>query len=358
MSQKYYKYLTDTIAADTLVTSEDARRILDLAQLDTWELLQVAYGFRRQHFGKTVTVHILNNVQNGMCPEDCRYCAQSASSKAPIEPYQMKSDDEIFDEAAQAYAHGAMRYCMVFSGTGPSDDRIKHLTRIIREIKSRHKIEVCVSAGVVDRDQARQLKEAGMDRLNHNLNTSEKYYSHICSTHTYADRLRTLEAAHAEGLAVCSGVIIGMGEGADDIYGMASSLRRLGAESIPVNFLIPIPGIALKEARGLSPEYCLRVLCLFRFLNPQAEIRMAAGREIHLRSLEPLGLLAANSLFLQGYLNARGAADVRTLQMIKDAGFSIVSDIPLDQLLSGSPTGAASEGLKNLDELRPYQGRT
>ncbi|MFH0754670.1 MAG: biotin synthase BioB [Candidatus Omnitrophota bacterium] len=357
MSQKYYQYLTEIIAADQILTLEDVLPVLDLGQLDTLELLHTAYHFRRLYYGKEVAVHILNNVQNGLCPEDCRYCAQSASSTAPIESYPMKSDEEILAEAAAAYAHGAMRYCMVFSGTGPTDARIGHLTKLIREIKQRYRIEVCVSAGVIDRNQARQLKEAGLDRLNHNLNTSEAYYRHICTSHSYGDRLRTLEAAHAEGLAVCSGVIIGMGEGPEDVYGMASRLRQLGAESIPVNFLIPIPGIALKEAQGLSPEYCLRVLCLFRFLNPRAEIRMAAGREIHLRSLEPLGLYAANSLFLQGYLNARGTQDVRTLQMIKDAGFSITSDVPLNELISGLSVVDPADGLKNLDELRPYKER-
>ncbi len=356
MSQDYYKYLTEIVAADKALALEDAVRILDLAQLDTFALLQVAYHFRRLHFGRVVTIHILNNVQNGMCPEDCRYCAQSSSSSAPIEQYHMKSDEEIFAEAAQAHANGAMRYCMVFSGTGPSNERVDHLTRLIKEIKRRHKIEVCVSAGVVDQAQARQLKEAGLDRLNHNLNTSEEYYHHICTSHRYADRLRTLEAAHAQGLAVCSGVIIGMGEGPEDVYNMATKLRDFGAESIPVNFLIPILGIALKEAKGLSPAYCLRVLCLFRLLNPKAEIRMAAGREIHLRSLEPLGLYVANSLFLQGYLNARGTTDVRTLTMIKEAGFTISSEVSLDALLSIPSSQVDLQGLKDLNELRPCQG--
>ncbi|MBF0331048.1 MAG: biotin synthase BioB [Candidatus Omnitrophica bacterium] len=357
MNNSFYDILTKKVTNNEALSQEDAVRVLDLGQLETLELLQVAYQFRRQYFGKMVTVHILNNVQNGMCPEDCRYCAQSASSSAPIEPYGMKSDEEILAEAAEAHDSGAMRYCMVFSGTGPSYERVDHLVRLIKQIKQRHKIEVCVSAGAVDRNQARQLKEAGLDRLNHNLNTSEKYYHHICTSHTYADRLQTLQAAHAEGLAVCSGVIIGMGENAQDLYEMTYNLRELGAESIPVNFLIPIPGIALKEARGLSPEYCLRVLCLFRLMNPKAEIRMAAGREIHLGSLEPLGLFAANSLFLQGYLNTRGAADVRTLTMIKDAGFTISSEIPMDKLLSRSSGPMLPEGLKSLDELRPFKVR-
>ncbi len=359
MKDQYYSTLFDRVAHSEILPVEDGRRILDMGQLDTLELLAVAYRFRREYFGRSVTVHILNNVQNGMCPEDCRYCAQSASSTAPIEAYAMKSDEEILAEAAAAHAAGAGRYCMVFAGTGPSDDRVEHLSRIISEIKRRHKIEVCVSPGVINTDQARRLKAAGLDRLNHNINTSEKYYRHICTSHTYAQRLGTLQAAHAAGLAVCSGVIIGMGEGPKDVYGMARSLRDIGAESIPVNFLIPVPGIAIKEAVGLTPAYCLRVLCLFRLLNPAAEIRMAAGREMHLRSLEPLGLYAANSLFLQGYLNARGAADTRTLQMISDMGFTITSDVPLAALLARTQEGACgtAEGIKGLSELRPFQGR-
>ena len=355
MMNNIYPKITETVGLNEPLSLDHARAVLDVDQLDTCELLGIAYQFRRQHFGKTVTVHILNNVQNGLCPEDCRYCAQSASSSAPIEEYPMKSDEEILAEAAAAQAQGAGRYCMVFSGTGPSDERIEHLTRLIREIKHRHKIEVCVSPGVINAAQARRLKDVGLDRLNHNLNTSEAYYRYICTSHTYADRLRTLEAAHSVGLAVCSGVIIGMGEKPADVYGMAKSLRDLGAESIPVNFLIPIPGIALKEAKGLTPEYCLRVLCLFRFLNPKAEIRMAAGREIHLRSLEPLGLFAANSLFLQGYLNAQGSSNAKTLQMIRDMGFSIKSDVPLEKLLEQADDKCSGDGLKGVKELRPFK---
>ncbi len=333
----------------------DALRILDVDQLDTFSLLQVAYRFRKEHFGNTVMVHILNNVQNGHCPEDCRYCAQSASSSALIEAYPMKSDEEILEEAAAALAGGAGRYCMVFSGTGPSDERTDHLVKLVRQIKERYPLEVCVSPGSINADQAGKLKAAGLDRLNHNLNTSEPYYRHICTSHTYQDRLNTLKAAHSVGLAVCSGVIIGMGEGPEDVYSMAKSLRDFGAESIPVNFLIPIPGIALKEASGLTPEYCLRVLCLFRLLNPKAEIRMAAGREIHLGTLEPLGLYAANSLFLQGYLNAKGSSNIRTLQMIRDMGFTIKSDIPLEDLLGVGESINTQEGLKGVKELRPFK---
>ncbi len=334
---------------------EQALRILDPAAMDTGELLHLAYVVRRKFFGRKVMIHILNNVQNGLCPEDCRYCVQSTSSTAPIEEYPMKSDDEILAEAAAAHQHGAGRYCMVFSGTGPTDGRIEHLCRIVRGIKSRYPIEVCVSPGVINEAQARQLKSAGLDRLNHNLNTSSEHYRNICTTHGYESRIKTLEAAHAAGLAICSGVIIGMGESREDVYEMALRFRKLEVASIPVNFFMPLEGAAIKEASGLTPEYCLRVLCLFRFLNPSTDIRMAAGREMHLRGLQPLGLYAASSLFLRGYLNAQGGEDITTLQMIKDMGFTIESDIPIDGLLAHSGQSHCRKEFKGQKELRPFK---
>ncbi len=334
---------------------DDSLAVLDAARCDLLSCLGAAYYFREMHYKREVTVHILNNVQNGLCPEDCRYCAQSRSSHALIEQYPMKPESEILAEAEAAYEQGAFRYCMVFAGTGPSDERIDRLCTIIRDIKKKYPIEVCVSPGIVSPVQAVRLKSAGLDRLNHNLNTSERYYGHICTTHSYNDRIGTLKAAKEAGLAVCSGVIVGMGEAASDVVDMAMRLRELKAESIPVNFFMPVPGVAITSASGLSPEYCLRVLCLFRLINPSAEIRMAAGREMHLRSLEAMGLYAANSLFLQGYLNVRGAADTRTLQMIRDAGFTIKSEVPLDELLAKASAYGEEDGIKTIKELRPFR---
>jgi biotin synthase len=314
---------------------EDALSVLNAREVETLSLVHAAYQVRRKYFDHEVTVHILNNVQNGMCPEDCRYCAQSTSSKVQLEEYPMKSENEILAEAKAAYEQGAFRYCLVFSGTGPSDERVEKIAKIVREIKKRYAIEVCVSPGVISFKQAKILKEAGLDRLNHNLNTSRSHYSKICTTHTFEDRLATLFAAK-------------------DVGDLAMQLRDVKAESIPVNFLIPIPGIALKEAVDLTPDHCLRVLCLFRFLNPKAEIRIAAGREMHLRSLEPLGLYVANSIFLQGYLNVKGSPDIRTLQMIKDLGFKIKSEFKLDDILKTAGEGRSSLQLKRAEDLRPY----
>ncbi|MBF0531895.1 MAG: biotin synthase BioB [Candidatus Omnitrophica bacterium] len=329
----FYVKLTKSAKAGLPQNRRHCIRILTGRNIELLKLLDAAYTVRRTYFGNRVTVHILNNVQNGHCPEDCHYCAQSQSSKAKIETYPMKSDAEILAEAKAAHANGAFRYCMVFAGKKPSEERIRHLTGLIRKIKSLYPLEVCVSPGVITREQARTLKQAGLDRLNHNINTSRNLYRRICTSHTYEDRLQTLKNAHAVGLPVCSGVIIGMGETAEDIIDMALALREIKAESIPVNFFIPIPGLKLKNPGALTPEYCLRVLCLFRFLNPKAEIRIAAGREIHLRDMEVLALYPANSLFLDGYLNTKGEARLKTLTMIRDAGFALAGEHDLNGLI-------------------------
>lgn len=323
--------------------------ILSSPKVELLPLLDAAYQVRKAYHSNKVRVHILNNAQNGHCPEDCHYCAQAKSSKADIEEYGIKPDTEILQEARQAYSKGASCYCMVFAGRGASQARIDRLKRVIGQIKQEFPgKEVCVSTGFVTTAGAVELKQAGLDRLNHNLNTSESNYPNICTTHTYMDRLNTLLAARQAGLKLCSGMIVGMGERDKDIIDVAKKLRELKAESIPVNLLVPIEGNQLAQDSGLTPEFCLRVLCLFRFLNPTAEIRVAAGRELQLRSMQVMALYPANSLFLQGYLNAKGADNTQTLRMIQDAGFEILSEVDLTEIIDKE--GVA---LKSVKELRP-----
>lgn len=369
MDQTFYNQLALRSIADEIPPRDRAWDILISDTLKLLPLLHAAFEVRRAFFGHEVLIHILNNAQNGYCPEDCRYCAQAKTSHASIEEYPLKSDEEILAEAKDAYEKGASCYCMVFAGRGPSQKRTEHLARLIRRIKFQYpSLEICVSAGLLDEEKAHVLKEAGLDRLNHNLNTSARHYPKICTTHTYEDRLHTLKAARQAGLSICSGVIVGMGETAEDILEVAYTLREMNVESIPVNFYMPIAGSRLDAVSHMSPEYCLRILCLFRFLNPKAEIRMAAGRELYLRDMQVMGLYPANSLFLDGYLNARGEARRRTLQMIQDAGFTIRSEYPLDELLNREISslegvlpcaGAASPvPLKGRQELRPYASWT
>lgn len=286
-------------------------------------LLHEAHQVRRARFGNRVQVHVLSNAQNARCPEDCGYCSQSIASKAPLKPYALKTRDVLLAEARAAYEAGAFRYCIVASGRGPSERQIGELAEAVRGIKAQIPVQICVSVGLLDEPKARTLKEAGVDRLNHNLNTSASHYGEICSTHDYADRMRTLQAGRTAGLELCSGLIVGMGERDADIVEVALELRRLEIPSIPVNFLIPIEGNRLQDDGTLTPERALRVICLFRLANPQAEIRLAGGREGHLGALQPLALYPANSLFIEGYLTTRGSTALTTYRMIRDAGFVV-----------------------------------
>jgi len=318
-----FSRLAERALRDEPPGQEEARRLLDDPELPLLPLLHAAFVPRERHFGRRVTVQVLNNVQNGLCPEDCGYCPQARGSEAAIRKYPMKSEEEILAEAGRAVASGASRYCMALSGRGPTLERARKLAGLVREIKSRWPIEVCVSAGLLGEEHARILADAGLDRFNHNLNTSESHYGEICNTHTYADRMATLVVAKKCGIEPCSGLIMGMGETTDDLVEVAFRLRELEVPSIPLNFLIPIPGNPVQCDGSLTPERCLRGLALLRLVNPRAEIRAAGGREGHLRALGALALWPANSLFVEGYLTTRGDAVADTYRMIRDAGFEV-----------------------------------
>lgn len=367
MDAAFYQQLADDALADRVPDAATRLGLLTDPAVELLPLLNAAYAVRKARFGRAVQVHILNNAANGKCPEDCGYCTQARTSDADIADYPIKDEAEVMAEAKRAYEAGAHRYCMVFSGRGPNERRTQVLADLVRKVKAAYPLEVCVSAGLLDDDKARTLADAGLDRLNHNLNTSRDRYPEICSTHTYDDRLSTLRSAKRAGLATCSGLIAGMGETPEELVEVAMELRELGSESIPVNFLLPFEGNAVNAPAGLTPEFCLRVLCLFRLTNPRAEVRCAAGREFHLRSMEVMCLYPANSLFLDGYLNGRGAERRRTYQMIRDAGFEIVSDHGVDDLLAeiqadtdprtrAEVTVGGGPAIKSVRELRPTQG--
>jgi len=333
MNKEWYQSLAQAGIEGNLLPQAIYTSMLTGSNVELLSLLDAAFMVRKHFHGKTVTVHIINNVSNGLCSEDCNYCPQSQSSNAEIVEYSEKNEEEILAEAKQAYEAGAYRYCMVYAGRRHSEQKTERIANLVRTIKAQYPIQVCVSAGIMDENSTRLLKQAGLDRLNHNLNTSSSQYPKICTTHTFADRLNTLKAARKVDLEVCSGIIAGMGETAEELVELAIMLRNLEAKSIPINFLLPVAGNKLEIAQDLFPEYCLKILCLFRFINPQAEIRTAAGREYHLRSMEVMSLYPANSLFMDGYLNTRGKSRQDTLKMIIDAGFTIKSDKSAEELL-------------------------
>ncbi len=246
---------------------------------------------------------MLLNAKSGACQEDCHYCSQSTISTAPIERYALLSSEKMLAGARRAAQAKAQRYCIVISGRSPLQSEITQISSAVKQIKEELPIQICCSLGLLNGEQASQLKAAGVDRINHNLNTSEAYHPSICTTHTYQDRIDTLNHARAAGLELCSGGIVGMGERDEDLVDLALALQEIQPDSIPLNMLYPVEGTPFDEMKNLTPSRCLKILCLFRFFHPKTEIRAAGGREKNLRSLQPLALYVADSLFVDGYLN-------------------------------------------------------
>lgn len=306
-----------------VLTSEEGLAVLQADEDQLLPLMQAAYQVRKAYFGKKVKLNLIINAKSGLCPEDCGYCSQSVLSKAPIKKYSLLEKDTLVDGARKAMEMKAGTYCIVASGRGPSNKEIDQVVQAVKEIKATMPVKICACLGILSADQAQQLKEAGVDRYNHNLNTSKSNFSNITTTHTYEDRVDTIVKAKLSGMSPCSGCIVGMGESDEEIVGIAYALRELDSDSIPVNFLNSIPGTPLEHYRELTPWKCLKVLALMRFINPSKEIRMSGGREVNLRSLQAFGLYAANSLFVGDYLTTDGQEASADHQMIKDLGFEI-----------------------------------
>lgn len=339
-----YPELAERVLAGGGLSREEARAVLETSDEDLLLLLDAAYRVRRQYFGNTVQIHYLANAKSGLCPEDCGYCSQSSVSSAEIDRYPLLNEDRLLEGARRAVSAGSRRYCIVISGRGPTDEEIGRIGGAVQRIKSALGISICCSLGLLDEEKADRLKKAGVDRYNHNINTSRRYYPRICSTHSYEDRVATIEAARGSGLQICSGAIFGQGESREDVIDVCEALREIEPESIPVNFLHAIPGTPLHEIPPLGPVNCLRILSLVRFYNPRSEIRVAGGREVQLRDLQPLALYPANSIFVEGYLTTPGQSAADAHRMIRDLGFELDETGTADARLLRS-RGTATGGI-------------
>jgi len=318
-----WQALAERVIDGHRLTADEALSILRSDDEQLLDVLAAAYAIRRHYFGNRVQLYFLVSAKTGLCPEDCGYCSQSKISTADIPQYNLLSAERLLDGAKAAAERQAKTYCIVISARGPSNREMEAIQQVVPRIKSQFDLKVCACLGLLTPEQAQRLKACGVDRVNHNLNTSQEFYGEICSTHTYRDRVQTLEAVRSAGMELCSGGIIGMGEQDADVVQMAFALRDLAAESIPVNFLNPIEGTPLEGVRRLNPRYCLKVLAMFRFANPTSEIRIAGGRELNLGSMQPLGLYAANSIFVGDYLTTKGQPPVADYKMIEELGFEI-----------------------------------
>ena len=322
MNNRYENLIEKSLHGGEIIR-DDIQWIMESEDVELLPLLYAAFKVREKYFGKNVKIHILNNVKSGNCSENCHYCAQSHEADNEIEKYPVKTREEIIQGACDATNGWAFRYCMVFSGSRQSPANIDFICDVVSEIKEKYSIETCVSAGFIEEGDIIRLKQAGVDRYNHNLNTSEFHYGQICTSHSYKDRYNTIVMAHKYGLDICSGIIAGMGESLDDIFSIIRDLKAVKVKSVPVNFFIPIEGHRISQYQTLTPEYCLKLLSVFRFALPDVEIRCAGGREYHLRSMQALSLYPANSIFAQGYLTTGGDGIDEAKRMVTDAGFTV-----------------------------------
>jgi biotin synthase len=325
--------LADRSLAGEILTRAESLAVIQAKDEVLLEQIAAAYRVRRHYWSNRVRLHYLLNAQSGMCPEDCHYCSQSKISTAEIEKYPLMAQSKILDAAKRAAEVKAGTFCMVISGRSPNEATFAKVLEAVREVKANYDLKVCACLGLLSASQTHRLAEAGVDRVNHNLNTSEINHENIATTHTYTDRVETVKNVQAAGITTCSGGILGMGESNDDVIDLALSLRELGVTSVPLNFLIPIPGTKFADIKQLTPQQCLRILCLFRFLLPSQEIRIAGGREVHLRSLQPLGLYVANSIFVGDYLTTPGQSATQDWDTISDMGFVLeaADGSPLNQ---------------------------
>jgi biotin synthase len=263
----------ETIAGLCLAGNSIDREQIDMlvaeAQANFFDLLYWANKIREKFFGNKVKICSIVPGRLGGCNQDCKFCAQSARYRTSYGKTKIVSDEEILNAAEQARLNGVRRFGIVYSGKSVNDEELARLQGLAGQIRERFGLSVCASLGVISREQARRLAESGLSGYNHNLETSEKHFLSIVTTHKYADRVRTIQAAQEAGLRVCAGGIFGIGESDDDRVEMALTLRELGVDTVPMNFLHPIEGTPLGESKTLEPKEILSIIAIYRFILPK-----------------------------------------------------------------------------------------
>jgi biotin synthase len=322
-AEKDWQRLAQKALNGECLTPEEGLAVLKADNDEVLPIMHAAFTVRKHYYGKKVKLNMIINAKSGLCPEDCGYCSQSIVSTAPIKKYTLLDKETLLAGAREAMNRKAGTYCIVAAGKGPTDKELEQVVEAVKEIRESMPLKICACLGILKDGQAEKLADAGVHRYNHNLNTSKANYPSITTTHTYDQRVETVEKVKTHGMSPCSGVIIGMGETNEEIVEMAYALRELDADSIPINFLNAIPGTPLENAGRTPAMKALKVLALFRFICPSKEIRVAGGREVNLRTLQPLSLYAANSLFVGDYLTTEGQEVTADHRIIEDLGFEI-----------------------------------
>ena len=303
------------------IGADDAVRLFEEGAARPFQVIAAAAEIRRHFKGDAISLCGIINAKSGKCPENCKFCAQSAHYTTDAESYPLKKASEILREAEAAGRAGAEMFGIVTSGKRIKTK--KEWTEIIKAIQGINGLgmKACASLGMIDEEKARLLKDAGLYRYSHNLETSRTFFPEICTTHAYDEDVETIRAAAAAGLSVCCGGLIGLGERIRHRIELALTLRELNVDSIPINILTPIKGTPLDRTPPLPPLEILMTIAVFRFLLPDKDIKLCGGKEKNLRQLLPLALVAgANSLMTGNYLTTPGRDARLDLEMIKDLG--------------------------------------
>lgn len=301
------------------VNQQEAERLYEIGLENPFLVMAEASRIREHFRGKKVGLCMIVNAKSGLCPEDCKFCAQSLYSTTELDPYPLLSVDDIVERARRAVAVSVSNFGIVTSG--PSIETQNEWETIIQAVKRIRDmgLNVCASLGFLDETRAKELKRVGLFRYHHNLETSRTFFPRICTTHTFDDKLKTIGNAKAVGLSVCSGGIIGMGETMKERIELALILRELDVDSVPINILDPRPGTAFATRPPLRPMEILLTIALFRFLLPSKDIRLCGGKEVHLRQLMPLAIVAGCSSLMTGdYLTTQGRKPDLDKEMIED----------------------------------------
>lgn len=312
--------LTKRVLRGLPLSGDEALYLSSIKGPGVFELFSAANALREAFRGDRVDLCSIVSARTGACPEDCAYCAQSRVSRAEVKAHRLVHKDHVLQRARAAKEAGAKRFCIVTSGRRVSGPELKEIASMVSAVRDEG-LSPCATLGLLGWEELQMLREAGLHRYHHNLETSRGFFPRICSTHTYEDKVRTIEAAKRAGLSLCSGGIFGMGEDWADRVEMAFALRELGADSVPINFLVPVKGTPLGDREPLAPLEALKIISLYRFILPDREIRVCGGRLQCLGEFNSFVFMAgADGLLTGDCLTTQGRDPAEDLRLIRGYG--------------------------------------
>lgn len=305
---------------------EKINELLKLYEMPLADLIEMSAKVTQDNFKKEVEFCSIISAKTGKCKENCKYCSQSSHNKAKIQVHPLLSVEEVKNAALDSKNNGATRFCVVTSGTAPEEEDFPKLLEMIKEVSKIDGLHACCSLGILDEEQVKQIKDAGCERYNHNLNTAESFHSEICTTHEFQDRVRTVKLMQKYGIETCTGGIIGMGESRRQRVELAVELAELSPTTVPINFLNPIEGTPLENLKEeIDEEEILRTICIFRIALPTSSLRYAGGRTTRFsEEYQRLGIKAGiNALLVGNYLTTTGSTPEADVDLVSEMGLAV-----------------------------------